>query len=106
MNQLQTLQALVKLDGDSIVTDSLIVADEFNKRHKNVLQAFDNLECSPEFNRLNFQPVEYIDSKGERRRMIKMTKDGFLILAMASQALRPCASKRRLSLLSTAWRTM
>jgi hypothetical protein len=34
----------------------------------------------PEFNRLNFQPVEYVDHKGELRRMIKMTKDGFMLL--------------------------
>jgi Rha family phage regulatory protein len=52
------------------------------KRHKNVLQAYDNLQCSSEFNRLNFQSVEYVDHKGELRRMIKMTKDGFMLLVM------------------------
>jgi Rha family phage regulatory protein len=51
---------------------ALCLARDFGKRHKNVLKAYDNLQCSPEFNRLNFQPVEYVDHKGELRRMIKI----------------------------------
>jgi hypothetical protein len=35
-----------------------------------------------EFNRLNFQPVEYVDHKGESRRIVKMTEDGFIMVAM------------------------
>jgi Rha family phage regulatory protein len=58
------------------------VARNFDKRHKNVLRAYDNLQCSPEFNRHNFMPVEYVDQKGELRCMVKMTKDGFIMLVM------------------------
>lgn len=54
----------------------------FNKRHDNVLRAYDHLECSPEFNRLNFELVDSIDKKGEKRREIRMTKDGFVFMAM------------------------
>ena len=50
-----------------IKTTSLKVAEHFGKQHKNVLQAIDRLECSLEFNQLNFQPVEYSDAKGEKR---------------------------------------
>ncbi|MFC3967703.1 hypothetical protein ACFOVS_06115 [Rhizobium lemnae] len=28
------------------------------RQHKNVLRGIENLECSGEFNRLNFEPVE------------------------------------------------
>lgn len=36
----------------------------------------------PEFSRLNFQPVEYRDAKGEMRTEYRMTRDGFSLLAM------------------------
>lgn len=66
----------------SIKTTSLKVAEHFKKQHKNVLQAIEQLECSEEFNGLNFQPVEYIDAKGEKRPCYEMTKDGFVFLVM------------------------
>lgn len=69
-------------EGDKVLTDSRTVAQHFGKRHKNVLQAFDRMECSQEFNRLNFQPIEYTDIKGRAQRAIQMTKDGFMFLVM------------------------
>lgn len=64
------------------MTSSLDVAEYFGKRHKNVLQAIEMLECSEEFNRLNFQPVKYRDQKGEMRKCYRLTRDGFTFLAM------------------------
>jgi Rha family phage regulatory protein len=64
------------------MTDTLTVAKSCRKRHGDVLRAYDNLHCSPEFDRRNFAPVEYLDQKGELRRMIKMTKDGFMMQVM------------------------
>lgn len=58
------------------------VAERFSRQHKNVLQSINKLECSAEFNGLNFQPVEYIDQKGEVRREVWMTRDGFGFLVM------------------------
>ena len=66
----------------TIKTTSLKVAEHFSKQHKNVLQSIERLECSPEFNRLNFKLVEYSDAKGENRPAYEMTKDGFTFLAM------------------------
>ena len=43
------------------ITTSLAVSAFFGKRHKNVLQAIENLDCSPEFSGLNFQPSKYKD---------------------------------------------
>jgi Rha family phage regulatory protein len=58
------------------------VGHTFGKRHKNVLRASDNLQCSPEFSLLNFEEREFVDERGKLRRMVKMTKDGFMLLVM------------------------
>ena len=73
---------LVSVSGDRLMTDSRIVAKKFKKNHRDVLRAYDNLKCSAEFNRRNFALVEYLDAKGELRRSVEMTKDGFTMLAM------------------------
>lgn len=65
-----------------VFANSRDVAAFFGKLHKNVLQAIDNLECSEEFARLNFQPSEYIDATGRTVRSVNMTKDGFTFLVM------------------------
>ncbi|MDO9105210.1 MAG: Rha family transcriptional regulator [Methylovulum sp.] len=51
-------------------------------RHDNVIQAITKLDCSPEFNALNFKAVEYTDAKGEKRPCYEITRDGFTFLAM------------------------
>lgn len=70
--------------GGKVITTSLKVAAYFCKAHKNVLRAIKRLEseCSPEFSRLNFEPVEYLDKKGEMRLMYNITKDGWMMLVM------------------------
>lgn len=76
------LSEFVTLNNETLVTDSRRVAKHFKKRHDVILRAFDNLKCSPEFNRHNFEAVEEPDAKGEARRVIRMTKDGFMFLVM------------------------
>lgn len=56
------------------MTNTLKVAEYFEKRHDNILRRIETLECSAEFNRTNFGLVEYIDKKGEKRPMFEMTK--------------------------------
>lgn len=63
----QPTENIVEVDGGSMFTTSLIVAQAFEKEHKDVLRAISNLECSEEFNERNFAPVEYKDAKGEMR---------------------------------------
>ena len=65
-----------------ITATSLQVAEHFQKRHTNVIRAIRNLEVPDEFNRLNFEPVAYVDEKGERRPMYHITRDSFALLAM------------------------
>ena len=36
--------------------------DRFGKQHKHVLAAIKNMECSEEFNRTNFRPIDYTDA--------------------------------------------
>ena len=67
---------------DTARANSLQVAEMFEKQHKNVLQAIERLDCSEEFNRLNFQPISYTDSYGRKQKAVAMTRDGFAFLAM------------------------
>lgn len=75
-------EQIVSVKNNRAVTTSLIVAEKFNKLHKNVIRAIKNLDCTEGFNRLNFEPVEYVDAKGEKRIMYYMTRDGFAFLVM------------------------
>ncbi len=63
-----------------IHTTSLIVAEIFNKEHKNVLRDIETLECSDDFNRLNFELISYLDSMNREQKAYNITKDGFSLL--------------------------
>lgn len=65
-------------------TTSRVVSEKFGKMHKNVLRDIENIlkETPENFNRLNFEPVDYLDAKGEARPMYELTRDGFVLLAM------------------------
>ena len=80
---MNAIQQLVEQHEGKAVTSSMKVAEVFGKQHKNVIQAIEKLlEDQDVFNRLNFQPVEYVDAKGEKRPMYEMDRDGFTLLAM------------------------
>lgn len=75
---------LVYLKDGKGKTDSLAIANEFGKDHKNVLQKIHSCkgDLPAEFNRLNFQLVDYVDSKGETRPKYELTRDAFMFLVM------------------------
>lgn len=58
------------------------VAEEFSKRHDNVLRDIDALDCSVEFRALNFEESSYTNEQNKRQPQILMTKDGFVFLVM------------------------
>ena len=64
--------------------DSLMVSERFEKKHKNVLRAIKNLECSTEFFELNFELEFYPIPTGQggtrKGKMYRMTRDGFTFL--------------------------
>lgn len=75
------------------MTDSLKVADVFGKRHKNIIQAVKELDCSEEFRRLNFQPSYYLNEQNKRQPKFNMTQDGFTFLVMGFRGKKAAAFK-------------
>ncbi|WP_321944381.1 Rha family transcriptional regulator [Paraburkholderia tropica] len=84
MSEEKTLKPRITLTEGRITTTSLVLAEHFGKRHDNVLHAIERTvrEISAEFNALNFKVVSYQDAKGEERRMYRLTRDGFALIAM------------------------
>lgn len=67
---------------DTARANSLMVAKMFEKEHKNVLRDIANLDCSEEFNQLNFEPITYKDDMGRKQKAYAMTRDEFVFLVM------------------------
>jgi Rha family phage regulatory protein len=80
-NQLE-VKKLVYVNSDRIVTDSLMIAESFNKRHDDVLKAIRNLECSEEFSLGNFAESDYVNERGRKYAKYLISQDGFMFLAM------------------------
>ncbi|MDE7055660.1 MAG: Rha family transcriptional regulator [Lactobacillus sp.] len=55
----QHIDNIVEIDSGQLFTTSLIVAEAFEKEHKDVLKAISNLECSKDFHQRNFAPMVY-----------------------------------------------
>lgn len=76
---------------------SLQVAEEFGKRHDNVIADIRNLDCSEDFYKLNFQEIRRTVDLGQGRTrkdpMFLMTKDGFIFLVMGYRGSRAAAIK-------------
>lgn len=84
-----------KSEKGNAVTNSLLVADGFEKDHKNVLRDIENLTCSQEFRRLNFALSSYKNSQNKTHPMYIMTKDGFIFLAMGYTGEKASAFKEK-----------
>ncbi|MDQ3233504.1 MAG: Rha family transcriptional regulator [Pseudobdellovibrionaceae bacterium] len=65
--------------GNEPVTNSLILAKEFDRPHYNVLKAIRNKigNYPKDFAKVNFYCSEYKDETGKSNRMYELTKDGF-----------------------------
>lgn len=75
------------------ITTSRKIAEVFEKEHYNVLRDIESLDCSKEFNALNFELVKYKDKKGEKRPEYIITKDGFVFLVMGYRGKKAAAFK-------------
>ncbi|MFI8711997.1 Rha family transcriptional regulator [Brevibacillus brevis] len=69
------------------------VAEEFEKRHDNVLQDVRSLDCSAEFRLLNFQESSYKNDQNKKQPEYLMTKDGFTFLAMGYRGAKAARFK-------------
>ena len=67
-------------EGGKVWTTSIEVAEKLEKPHKDVLAKIRSLDCGAEYYGRNFSPVDYCDTKGERRPAVRMTRDGFTYL--------------------------
>ena len=79
---------LIEVHGKKLTTSSLVVAEQFNKRHKNIIQKIESTFSSEnreiiEFTRLNFKPGSYIGKDGAETKYYQMTEEGFAEIAMS-----------------------
>lgn len=74
--------SLVQAHGRSLRTTSRVVAEKFDKRHGNVIRAIENLDCSSEFSRLNFESREYFDGRGKLQKSYDISRDGLSLVVM------------------------
>ena len=73
---------LIEKDGRVLVS-SVDVAENFEKRHKVVTRAIENMmKSNKDFTEHNFVPSEYEDSSGRVLPSYLMTRDGFTLLVM------------------------
>lgn len=70
---------VVHLHHGVVVTDTLTIAIEFGRAHKNVLKSLDDLIDEGTISRLEFKPRDYVDDRGKRQRCIELTEAGALI---------------------------
>lgn len=67
---------------EKVSTTSLLIAEKFGKEHKNVLRDIENIECSFQFSRLNFELSNY-KVRGKDYPMYILTRDAFTMLMMS-----------------------
>ena len=92
----QPIENIVEADDGGMFTTSLIVAQAFEKEHKDVLKAISNLECSEEFSRRNFAHTPYVHPQnGQTYPAFRLTRDGFAFLAMGFTGKRAAVWKEK-----------
>ena len=74
------MNELVFVENGQAVTDSLTVAEVFEKNHDKVMRDIRNLNCSQEFNIANFVEIEYVDSRGRNQKKYLIKRDGLAFL--------------------------
>lgn len=80
--QLSPITPDVHVVGGIPKTNSLNIAEAFGKPHKDVLERYRKLDCSPGFTERNFSPSDYIDPTGRKLPMVEMTRNGFMFMVM------------------------
>lgn len=69
-------------DSGHILTNSLLVAEKFDKQHKHVIDAIKKLISSAENSAQFFVSSTYVDGSGKTNPMYVMNRDGFSLLVM------------------------
>ena len=63
-----------------VFTDTLKVAEIFDKSHKNVLATMNRLIKNGAIGRLNFELSSYVTKQNKRAKMYQLNREGFLLL--------------------------
>lgn len=87
MQDFSDLTAFIDRHDGELVTDSRAVALAFSKKHQHVMRTIRAMQASPHQEiaahyQSNFGLVDFLDAKGERRPMYRMTAKGLSELAM------------------------
>ena len=88
-------KSLTLIKEKNVVTDSLIIAEKFRKRHDRVIRKIENIIKEDEDNRLNFGVVKYREKKGEYRKKYIMDRRSFSILCMSFTGKKALKWKNR-----------
>lgn len=91
----QRKNEIVFVDKGRVVTDSLTVAEVFEKAHDKVLRDIRGLGCSDEFRLSNFGESTYINGQGREMPKYLITEQGFTLLAMGYTGQRAMEFKER-----------
>lgn len=78
------MNELVKISNNQVTANSKMIADCFERPHKDVLATIRGLEIPEDFRERNFSPSKY-QSENRNGQMLpcyEMTRDGFVLLAM------------------------
>lgn len=76
------MNQLVFISDGQVVTDSLKIAEVFEKEHARVMRDIRDLECSEEFRVGNFAESTYTNVQGREMPKYHMNRKGFTLLAM------------------------
>jgi len=78
---------LTHYNGNDLTTDSLIVAQKFQKKHKDVLRKIENILRNDD-GRLSFAPSSYQNSQNKKQKKYIMNRRSFSILCMSFNGKR------------------
>jgi Rha family phage regulatory protein len=74
------LADVVKAEKEAVITNSKIVAEIFEKQHKNVLRHIESLMKDSETLALGFEECSAVDSWNRTQKMYNINRDGFMLL--------------------------
>ncbi|OIJ12717.1 hypothetical protein BKP37_12870 [Anaerobacillus alkalilacustris] len=89
------MEQIVFIQDKQPVTNSLKIAEVFQKGHDKVLRDIRSLKCSEPFRLANFGESSYKNQQGRIMPMFIVTFDGFAILAMGYSGERAMQFKER-----------
>jgi Rha family phage regulatory protein len=88
-------EPLVTLHEGKLVTNTIIIAEKFDKPHSDVLKTVRTVvdDCPAQFGEGNFSLTSYYDNQGKQRPMYELTEKAFALVAMGFNGERFMAWK-------------